>query len=174
MNQIRNKLSVSQWLNTETVIDEASMQGRVIVVYAFQMLCPSCVINSIPQANQVYQVFNRKDVVVIGLHTVFEHHEAMTAVSLKAFIHEFQIKFPVAIDLPSTSSPIPTTMARYSMRGTPTLLLFDKTGRLRKNHTGHIADLVIGAEIMALISENRSPINSIDEKSKFCDLNGLC
>ncbi len=79
----------------------------------------------------------------------------MTEVSLKAFLHEYRIDFPVAIDMPSDidTNPIPKTMATYQMGGTPTLLLFDRQGRLRKHKMGHEQDLVLGAELMALINE---------------------
>ena len=39
------------------------------------------------------------------------------------------------------------------MGGTPTLLLIDKEGLLRKHKMGHEADLILGAELMSLISE---------------------
>jgi hypothetical protein len=44
-------------------------------------------------------------------------------------------------------------MARYGLEGTPTLLLIDRAGRLRARHFGAIADLALGAEIMALVQE---------------------
>jgi hypothetical protein len=44
-------------------------------------------------------------------------------------------------------------MRTYGMRGTPTLLLIDRTGRLRRQTFGHVPDLALGAEIMALIRE---------------------
>ena len=45
-------------------------------------------------------------------------------------------------------------MARYGMRGTPTLLLIDAEGHLRDQHFGHIDDLRLGAEIARLIVES--------------------
>jgi hypothetical protein len=59
---------------------------------------------------------------IIRLHTVFEHHQAMTPVALEAFLHEYRIRFPVAVDEPSNGSPVPKTMAAYKMNGAPTLL----------------------------------------------------
>ena len=47
-----------------------------------------------------YVLFKSNDLVVLGLHAVFEYHATMTEVSLKAFIHENKIDFPVAIDRP--------------------------------------------------------------------------
>ncbi len=55
-----------------------------------------------PQAKRVAETFDDQDVVVIGLHTVFEHHSAQgTRDALAAFLHEYRITFPVGIDMPT-------------------------------------------------------------------------
>lgn len=149
------ELIVQKWLNSDAALSLNSLKGKVVVIFAFQMLCPGCVEKSIPQARNAHAFFKNLDVQVLGLHTVFEHHDAMTEVSLKAFIHEYRLEFPVAIDMPSTkaNSSLPETMSLYSMGGTPTLLLIDRKGNLRKHKMGHEQDLVLGAEIMSLIDE---------------------
>ncbi len=117
------------------------------------MLCPGCVSHGLPQAQRVRRLFAEEQVAVLGLHTVFEHHAAMTEVALEAFLHEYRIDFPVGVDAPSDAGPIPRTMAAYGMRGTPTLLLIDKQGRLRRQFFGQVEDLVLGAEIAVLLGE---------------------
>jgi peroxiredoxin len=145
---------VEQWLNTEKPLSLASLRGQVIVAGAFQMLCPGCVSDLIPQLRQVHTLFKGDGIAVLGLHTVFEHHDAMGPVSLKAFLHENRVVFPVAIDIPQMpEKPIPATMERYGMEGTPTMLLIDRTGNLRRKSFGHIPDMQLGAEIMALLGE---------------------
>ena len=149
------ELSVQKWLNVDETLSLEKLRGKVVAIFAFQMLCPACIEHSIPQAKRVHQTFSSEDVAVIGLHTVFEHHQAMKEESLKAFLHEYRVNFPVAIDLPSDDEhdPIPQTMRTYRTQGTPTLLLFDRNGCLRKHKFGHQHDLVLGAEIMALLRE---------------------
>jgi peroxiredoxin len=142
---------IEQWLNTDAPLTLAALRGRVIAAGAFQMLCPGCVSELIPQLRQAHALFKNAEVSVIGLHTVFEHHEAMRPVSLKAFLHENRITFPVAIDQPQVS--IPKTMELYCMQGTPTMLLIDRNGNLRRQTFGHIPDMQLGAEIMALLNE---------------------
>lgn len=44
-------------------------------------------------------------------------------------------------------------MAAYAMRGTPTLTLIDRSGRIRHQHFGQVSDLVLGAQIAALLAE---------------------
>ncbi len=141
------------WLNTDQPPSLRVLRGRVVAVFAFQMLCPGCVRMSLPQAQMAHDVFSVDDVAVLGLHSVFEHHEAMGRASLQAFVHEYGLTFPIGIDKPGTRGGMPQTMALYGMQGTPTLLLIDRLGNLRKQKFGHENDMVLGAEIMALIRE---------------------
>jgi peroxiredoxin len=145
--------TVSQWFNAEPSLTLEALRGRVVVAYAFQMLCPGCAIQALPQAGRVFETFDAESVAVIGLHTVFEHHAAMGPASLAAFIHEYRLVFPVGIDAASEDGDMPVTMRRYAMQGTPTLILIDRQGRLRKQHFGHVDDLRLGAEIMALMGD---------------------
>jgi hypothetical protein len=144
---------VSEWLNTPQPLSLEGERGRVVVACAFQMLCPGCVAHAIPQLREVHALFSPMGVTVLGLHTVFEHHAAMTPVALRAFLHEYRIACPVGIDAPGESGdPLPQTMRRYRMQGTPTLLLYDRDGRLRRQTFGHVPDLQLGAEIAALLN----------------------
>lgn len=147
------EFEVSAWVGAAGPVSLAALRGKVVAVYAFQMLCPSCVSHGIPQARQIQRTFAREDVQVLGLHTVFEHHAAMGRGALEAFIHEYRIDFPVGIDQPSASGPVPLTMERYQLRGTPTLLLFDRHGVLRHALLGVVDDMRAGALIAALVAE---------------------
>jgi hypothetical protein len=146
-------LIVSEWLNTPEPLSLAALRGKVVVVEAFQMLCPGCVSHGLPQAQAIRRIFPEDEVAVIGLHSVFEHHEAMTPVALRAFLHEYRITFPVAVDAPGRNGPLPRTMEAFRLQGTPTLLLFDRQGQLRAHHFGQVHDLVVGAEIASLLAE---------------------
>lgn len=151
------ELQTIHWLNAEAPATLANLRGRVVLIEAFQMLCPGCVSHSLPQAQRVAETFSSEDVCVLGLHTVFEHHAAQgTVEALEAFLHEYRITFPVGIDTPSGRGGPPTTMTAYAMRGTPTMVLLDRNGRIRKQHFGREQDIVVGAEIMALVCEGRS------------------
>lgn len=132
------------------------LRGKVVVLHAFQMLCPACVHHGLPQAQRIHLTFAAADVAVIGLHTVFEHHAAMTPVSLRAFLHEYRITLPVGVDAPSAdaSNPIPVTMQDYGMQGTPSLMLIDRNGRLRQHALGAVDDLALGAAIATLMAED--------------------
>ncbi len=152
------ELQASEWLNTDEPVSLDRLRGRVVLLEAFQMLCPGCVSHALPQAMRVCRIFDSGDVAVIGLHTVFEHHAAQgSREALAAFLHEYRITFPVGIDAASDGNGLPMTMARYAMRGTPTTILIDRRGRLRKQGFGQEEDLVLGAEIMSLLRESPEP-----------------
>ena len=149
--------SVSEWLNTPEPLTLAALRGKVVVLHAFQMLCPGCVTHGVPQTTRLHQFFDPQEVAVIGIHTVFENHAVMTPAALRVFIHEFRVKFPVGIDS-AGHDRIPETMRRYQMRGTPSLLLIDRGGRLRAHKMGQLEDLILGAAVQQLIDE---PSNSV-------------
>lgn len=146
---------VQQWRNTDAPLSLGGLRGRVIVLHAFQMLCPGCVLHAVPQAERIHQQFVGEGVAVVGLHTVFEHHAAMQPVSLEAYLHEFRVSHPVGVDAGVPGQRIPATMQAYAMQGTPTLILIDRSGRIRRQHFGRVDDLVVGAEVMRLACEAR-------------------
>lgn len=145
-------LAVSEWFNTDAPITLDGLAGQVVAIEAFQMLCPGCVSHGLPQAQRIAAAFAGQ-VTVLGLHTVFEHHEAMAPVSLKAFLYEYRIAFPVGVDQHDQTGGTPITMARYRLRGTPSLILIDRAGNIRLNAFGQADDLVVGATLARLIDE---------------------
>jgi hypothetical protein len=77
----------------------------------------------------------------------------MTPVSLAAFLHEYQITFPVGVD-EAGPGPLPKTMATLQLRGTPSMLVIDKVGTLRRHLFGQVDAMWLGAEIAALLAES--------------------
>lgn len=147
------ELQTVGWLNTSEPIALASLRGKVVLLHAFQMLCPGCVQLGIPQAQRVFEEFNPDQVAVIGLHTVFEHHSVMGRDALEVFAYEYRLRFPIGIDKPNEQHVIPHTMMAYQMQGTPTTILIDKTGHLRLHKFGHINDFILGVSIGTLLAE---------------------
>lgn len=145
------ELQVSQWFNQDQPLSLAGLRGKVVVLHAFQMLCPGCVSHGVPQAERVYKLFPRDKVQVIGLHTVFEHHAVMTPSALAVFLHEYRVTHPVAVDQVVAGQQIPATMQAYHMQGTPTLVLIDREGRLAMQQFGIVDDMRLGALIGQLL-----------------------
>ena len=174
------ELEVSAWLNTSTPLKLADLRGKIVVIHAFQMLCPSCVSHGTPQASAIHELYANQDVQVIGLHTVFEHHDVMNVEALKAFIHEYRLQFPIAVDQAATSGPIPKTMGKYQLQGTPSLVLIDQNGQIRLNHFGRIDDMQLGDFIGKLLAESKTQLltGAAEDRSEQatndtqCDDNG--
>ncbi|SFP34989.1 Peroxiredoxin [Nitrosomonas cryotolerans] len=175
------ELQTSAWLNTPQPLTLASLRGKVVVMHAFQMLCPGCVQSGIPQTQRVYDEFDPAQVAVIGIHTVFEHHAVMGRDALEVFAYEYRLRFPIAIDKPDDQQAIPHTMRLYRMQGTPTLILIDKTGHLRLHKFGHVSDLILGVSIGTLLAEEMEATETASSTAqedttkvvhKDCDENG--
>ena len=156
MNSLDNapllELDVQEWVNHEGLSNE-DLRGKVVVVEVFQMLCPGCVNHGVPQAQKIHRMIDESQVQVIGLHSVFEHHDVMTPEALKVFIDEFGIKFPVAVDMPREGQRIPSTMKKYRLEGTPSIILADRKGRIRQVQFGQVDDFVLGLLLGSLLSE---------------------
>ena len=145
---------ITQWVGTKEPITLKGLKGKVVVVVAFQMLCPGCIEHGLPQAKKLRERFNPQQVAILGLHSVFEHHAVMSPAALEVFMSEYRWPFPVGVDEPDGADGIPKTMAAYEMRGTPTLLIFDRVGRLRRHYFGRPDDMQIAAEVTAMAIES--------------------
>ena len=136
---------VSTWLNTPAPVTLQSLRGRVVLLHAFQMLCPGCVAYGLPQAERVRQALPASDMAVVGLHSVIEHHAVMTVDALQAFIHEYRWSFPIGVDQSDGRGGASLTMTRYGLRGTPSCIFLDRQGQVRLHHFGHMDDLALGS-----------------------------
>jgi peroxiredoxin len=154
------ELLVERWFNADVPITLAGLRGKMVVIHAFQMLCPGCVAHAIPQAKRLQQLAHGTDLVVLGLHTVFEHHAAMTPVALEAFLHEYRVTFPVGVDRASDEGPIPRTMAAYGLRGTPSTLVIDREGDLIRHTFGAEDDLELGMLLGSIMQQYRAGTRS--------------
>ncbi len=146
--------SAERWFNTTAPLTLDALRGRVVMLHAFQMLCPGCVTHGIPQAQRVARQFADAPVTVVGLHTVFEHHAVMGPDALEVFLHEYRVGFPVGVDRAGPAGDAtPQTMRAYRMRGTPTVILIDAAGRIRQHVFGVYDELQLGRDLGMLVAE---------------------
>lgn len=166
------ELFIEKWFNVSGELTLKKLLGKPVYIHAFQMLCPGCVAHGIPQSQKVQRIFEKSDLQVVGLHTVFEHHNAMTPASLKAFLHEYKVTFPVGVDQHVGNSDMPLTMAAYTMRGTPTTILINRSGKIAANIFGQIDDLALGAMIQSLLEDTTTSTASTDPDIERCNDDG--
>ncbi|MCH8530052.1 MAG: redoxin domain-containing protein [Saccharospirillum sp.] len=165
------ELVISAWYNSKKPIALEQLRGKVVAIYCFQMLCPGCISHSLPQAKKLHQYFSHEDVSILGLHSVFEHHQVMNNQALEAFIGEYRLSFPIAVDKPAVKNPIPETMQRYQLEGTPSLLLIDRYGYLRVEAFGAISDLQVGHWLGSLLSFNPDAFQESSEDNAIGSCN---
>jgi thiol-disulfide isomerase/thioredoxin len=171
-------LDVSEWVNSAPISPE-SLRGRVVIVEAFQMLCPGCVSHGLPLAQRLHGMFDPSELVVLGLHTVFEHHAVMGREALEVFLSEYRIEFPVAIDRPVAGHDIPATMQRYGLRGTPSMMIVDREGRVRQIAFGTVDEVALGVYLGRLLAEPATTSALVTDgvaaqAGESCGIDGVC
>jgi len=169
------ELAVSHWFNTRQPLTLAGLRGKPVWIHTFQLLCPGCVSDAIPQLRRVENAFAHTDLQIIGLHTVFEHHAAMSPVTLEAFLHEYRITTPVGVDLADPSSDVPMTMQRYGFRGTPSSVLIGRDGSIIHGTFGVEDDIALGARIATALasSQMNQAADAAQDGSASC-VDGRC
>src|SRR5699024_8139985 len=137
------ELDVSEWINHPGLTPD-DLRGKVVHIEVFQMLCPGCVNHSIPQAVKIHRKVEVTALQVIGLHSVFEHHEVMTPAAWTVFMSECEIPFPIAVYRPREGERSPSTMKKYRQEGTASTILVDRKGRIGQVQFGQVDDFVLG------------------------------
>ena len=144
---------ISEWINSTGLTFE-DLQGKVVVIDFFQLWCPGCNNFSIPLMKKWKQKYvDRKDIQLIGIHTVFEGHSQQTPERLRQYVKEKNITYPIGIDKYVSSQRLPETMIRYHTRGTPEMAIIDKNGRIRFQHFGSFNPAVVEDLINILLNE---------------------
>ena len=148
-----SELDVSEWINVAQPVHLQALRGRVVVIAVFQILCPASVSYGIAQAIGIHNRFPARDTAVLGLHSLVAHRSVMTPAALHAFVQEYHIPFPVGADRLPEGQGMPHTMQAYGLKGTPSLVVIDRQGRLRLKHFGRAEDLQVGALLGQLLDE---------------------
>jgi len=96
---------------------------------------------------------DRKDIQLIGIHTVFEGHSQQSPKRLRQYVKEKGITYPVGIDKYVSSQRMPETMIRYRTRGTPEMAMIDKKGKIRFQHFGSFNPDIVEKLVNTLLNE---------------------
>ena len=147
------KFSISKWLNIQE--DEFNFSRPTVkLLHFFQMKCRGCVIYGIPEAKEMAEIFQGKDFEVVGIHSVFEHHEEMMEPDLRKFLNDQNITFPIGIDRHIADHWMPETMKSLNLQGTPTTILLDKKGQIRLQSFGVVGSERLQKSIEVLLAES--------------------
>ncbi len=142
---------ISEWINSEG-FTLYNMRGKVVIIDFFQLWCPGCNKFSGPLMKKWKQKYgDRKDIQLVGIHTVFEGHSQQTPKILRQYVKEKNITYPVGVDAQVSGQRLPETMLRYRTRGTPEMAIIDKKGRIRFQHFGSFNPDVVEKLINTLL-----------------------
>jgi len=144
---------ISEWINSNG-LTLAGLRGKVVVIDFFQLWCPGCNKFSGPLMEKWNQQYSgRKEIQLVGIHTVFEGHSQQTPKRLRQYVKEKNITYPVGVDGQAANQRLPETMIRYHTRGTPEMAIIDRKGKIRFQHFGNFNPGVAEKLINTLLNE---------------------
>jgi thiol-disulfide isomerase/thioredoxin len=127
------EIQASDWINSDP-ISITDLKGKVVIIDFFQLWCPGCNSFTKPLLKYWHKKYDQQlksgDLVIMGVHTVFEGHSIQTIDALKLYLQENNITHPIANDL-LISGHLPETMKAYRTSGTPEVAIIDKQGIIR-------------------------------------------
>ena len=75
-------LGISEWIQgASTNLDQE--KDMIVLVEVFQVNCPGCFMNAIPEAIEIYNKYKDEGVRVLGIATAFEDYDKNTVENLK-------------------------------------------------------------------------------------------
>ncbi len=144
---------VVKWIHGDpgTVADN---RGRVILVHFFQLSCAASNEFSQPLFDRWAETYGeREDLLIVGIHTVFDGHDQQSPEHLEEWVREKSIKHHVGIDRHPPGESIPVTMERYNTGGTPHVAMIDRAGQIRFDRFGAFEPAEAEQMIETLLSE---------------------
>ena len=111
----------------------SKLKGHVILIDFWATWCPPCR-KSIPVFIALYNKYHEKGFTVLGIS-----REDKSV--LEKFRDEIGIPYPLLIDNKGVSK-------RYQVQAIPTIMILDKTGKVRKTQVGFAPELEAGFDLL--------------------------
>ena len=125
---------VSQWHQLpegKQDLDITDYRGKVLYLYFFQSWCPGCHSTGFPNLKTLHGKYkDDPDVEFVVIQSTFEGHRTNTADKLKPTAAKYKLPIPFG---QSAGGGTPAIMQKYRTRGTPWVVLIDKTGQVQYN-----------------------------------------
>ena len=85
VNELAPELQVASWVQGSPVT-LVGLRGQVVLVEVFQVNCPGCFIQALPEAVRLHDLYEDQGLVVIGVATAFEDYEQNTLENLQQLL----------------------------------------------------------------------------------------
>jgi len=139
------ELTNDTWLNVDSPLRIADLQGKVVIVEMWTFGCINCK-NVIPSLKDWHSKYADQGLVIIGNHyPEFSYEEEIE--NVKNAVAEYGIEYAVAQDNDGA------TWRAYENRYWPALYLIDKQGHIRYVHIGEGRYQETENNIQALLAE---------------------
>jgi len=126
-----------------TTLSLESLRGKAVFLNFWASWCPPCRAE-MPSIEKVYQAYQGRGLVVLGVNTTFQDSESDVA----AFVEQFGLTFPILLDREGGVS------RRYQMRGLPSTFFIDRQGIIRTVVIGGpMSEAVIQSKVEELLRQ---------------------
>jgi thiol-disulfide isomerase/thioredoxin len=122
----------------------ASLRGRVVLVDVFTFECINCT-NVTPNLKRLYAHYSRADLEIVAVHTPEVPKYQSRLLYLARQTQMAALPWPIAIDNGGR------IWDAYAVSAWPTLLLFDRAGRLRATIVGDGQDERVDGIVRSLV-----------------------
>lgn len=136
------------WINSEPLTLKA-LRGRVVLVDFWTFGCYNCR-NTLPSVKKWDAVYREKGLTIVGVHSP-EFDEEKNLENVRREVASLGIHYPVVTDNDYA------TWRAYDIEAWPTVVLLDKSGRIRWMHVGEGAYDEAEQMIERLLAEEHKP-----------------
>jgi hypothetical protein len=149
-----------EWINLPPEVDSLNIndfKGKVIYLSFFQKWWPGCHKYGFPALQEIASYYsNDPQVAVVTIQTTFEGFGTNTFSALSQIAEKYNLTIPIGHS-GSSGNPSPL-LYKYSARGTPWIVIIDKSGRIRFSNF-HLNPSRSKELIEELKKENYIPLN---------------
>lgn len=119
-----------------------ALRGQVVLMDFWATWCPPCVA-SMPTLEKLHRELGSQGLVVVGMNV-----EPGDEATVRAFVRDYQLTFPIAVD--------PGAISRaYGVYSYPSSFVIGRDGVVRAAHRGPVAEARLRAELEAALAEAR-------------------
>ena len=150
------EFAIGDWINSEPLTVKG-LRGRVVLVDFWTFGCYNCR-NTLPAIKNWDARYREQGLTIVGVHSP-EFEEERKPENLRREVAELQIRYPVVNDNDYA------TWRAYEVAAWPTIVVLDKSGRVRWTHVGEGAYDATEQVIQKLLAEDKQASDKAETKN---------